>query len=164
MTSTDPPPPPQGWHTVFSNIQVYAPEEEQRTTTNGPRGSVSREGIGKTFIDMEGKAVRRQKRPGRKLDCYLLGKMGKGYPTHCCHQEEIKWKRGDYEEPTISLHSYTVPLVQWSTSLLPDMRDTGSIPRGSSDVKPGFSYLRCLTTLVIIFKASSEVIFVLNHH
>ncbi len=30
----------------------------------------------------------------------------------------------------ISLHSYTVPLVQWSTHLLPIMRDPGSIPRG----------------------------------
>jgi hypothetical protein len=33
-------------------------------------------------------------------------------------------------EPAISLHSYTVPLVQWSTCLLPVMRDPGSIPRG----------------------------------
>jgi hypothetical protein len=28
------------------------------------------------------------------------------------------------------LHSHTVPLVQWSTRLLPIMRDPGSIPRG----------------------------------
>ncbi len=35
-----------------------------------------------------------------------------------------------YGEPAISLHSYTVPLVQWSTRLLPVMRDPGSIPRG----------------------------------
>ncbi len=34
-------------------------------------------------------------------------------------------------EPAISLHSYTVPLVQWSTLLLPVMRDPGSIPRGN---------------------------------
>jgi hypothetical protein len=27
------------------------------------------------------------------------------------------------------MHSYTVPLVQWSTRLLPVMRDLGSIPR-----------------------------------
>ncbi len=33
-------------------------------------------------------------------------------------------------EPTISLHSHTFPLVQWSTSLLPVMRDVGSIPKG----------------------------------
>ncbi len=33
-------------------------------------------------------------------------------------------------EPAISLHSYTVPLVQWSSRLLPVMRDPGSIPRG----------------------------------
>jgi hypothetical protein len=33
-------------------------------------------------------------------------------------------------EPAISLHSYTVPLVQWSTRLLPVMRDPGSIPKG----------------------------------
>jgi hypothetical protein len=33
-------------------------------------------------------------------------------------------------EPAISLHSHTVPLVQWSTRLLPVMRDLGSIPRG----------------------------------
>jgi hypothetical protein len=31
--------------------------------------------------------------------------------------------------PAISLHSYTVPLVQWSTRLLPAMRHPGSIPR-----------------------------------
>jgi hypothetical protein len=28
------------------------------------------------------------------------------------------------------MHSYTVPLVQWSTHLLPVMRDLGSIPKG----------------------------------
>ncbi len=28
------------------------------------------------------------------------------------------------------MHSYTVPLAQWSTRLLPIMRDPGSIPRG----------------------------------
>ncbi len=33
-------------------------------------------------------------------------------------------------ELAISLHSYTVPLVQCSTRLLPVMRDLGSIPRG----------------------------------
>jgi hypothetical protein len=35
-----------------------------------------------------------------------------------------------FGEPAISLHSYTVPLVQWSTRLLPVMRDPVSIPRG----------------------------------
>jgi hypothetical protein len=33
-------------------------------------------------------------------------------------------------EPTISQHSYAVPLVQWSAHLLPIMRDPGSIPEG----------------------------------
>jgi hypothetical protein len=33
-------------------------------------------------------------------------------------------------EPAISLQSHTLPLVEWSTRLLPIMRDPGSIPRG----------------------------------
>ncbi len=33
-------------------------------------------------------------------------------------------------EPAISLHSYTVSLVQWVNPLLRVMRDLGSIPRG----------------------------------
>jgi hypothetical protein len=33
-------------------------------------------------------------------------------------------------EPASSLHSHTVPPVQWSTCLLPAMRDPGSIPKG----------------------------------
>ncbi len=33
-------------------------------------------------------------------------------------------------EPAISLYWHTVPLVQWSTCLLPIMRDPGSTPRG----------------------------------
>ncbi len=33
-------------------------------------------------------------------------------------------------DPAISLQSSTVPLIQWSTHLLPIMRDPGSIPRG----------------------------------
>jgi hypothetical protein len=33
-------------------------------------------------------------------------------------------------EHAISLNSYTVPLVQWSTRLLPVMRDPGSILKG----------------------------------
>jgi hypothetical protein len=36
----------------------------------------------------------------------------------------------DCGDPAISLHSYTVPLVQWCTRLLPVMRDLGSIPGG----------------------------------
>ncbi len=36
----------------------------------------------------------------------------------------------DCGEPAISLHSHTVPLVHWSTRLLPIMRYPGSIPRG----------------------------------
>ncbi len=39
-------------------------------------------------------------------------------------------KFADCGEPAISRHTYTVPLVQWSTHLLPIMRDPGSIPRG----------------------------------
>ncbi len=44
-------------------------------------------------------------------------------------------KLGHYQirncgEPAISVHSYTVPLVQWFTRLLPVMRDPGSIHRG----------------------------------
>jgi hypothetical protein len=33
-------------------------------------------------------------------------------------------------EPAISMHSYTVPLVQWSTRLLPVLRGPGSVSRG----------------------------------
>ncbi len=47
-----------------------------------------------------------------------------------------KYNRGDHYwltiycgDPAISLHSYTVLLVQWSNHLLPVMRDLGSIPR-----------------------------------
>jgi hypothetical protein len=39
----------------------------------------------------------------------------------------FSWNCG---EPAISLHLYTVPLVLWSTCLLPAVRDPGSIPRG----------------------------------
>ncbi len=42
----------------------------------------------------------------------------------------LSWILFYCEDPAISLHSYTVPLVQWSTHLLPVMRDPGSIPRG----------------------------------
>jgi hypothetical protein len=47
------------------------------------------------------------------------------------------------EEPAISLHSYTDPLVQWSTHLLPVMRDLGSIHREgltlTAVLLPGFT-------------------------
>jgi hypothetical protein len=35
-----------------------------------------------------------------------------------------------YGEPAISLYSHHVPLVQWTTRLLPVLRDPISIPRG----------------------------------
>ncbi len=38
--------------------------------------------------------------------------------------------RSDCGEPAISLHSHHVSLVQWTTRLLPVMRDPVSIPRG----------------------------------
>jgi hypothetical protein len=41
-----------------------------------------------------------------------------------------RWGGETCGEPAISLHSYTVPLVQWSIRLLSVMRDSGSIPRG----------------------------------
>ncbi len=44
--------------------------------------------------------------------------------------KEILWKRMFCAEPAISLHSHHVSLVQWTTHLLPVMRDPGSIPRG----------------------------------
>ncbi len=40
--------------------------------------------------------------------------------SHCIHTHK----------PAISLHSHHVKLVQWTTRLLPVMRDPGSIPRG----------------------------------
>jgi hypothetical protein len=42
-------------------------------------------------------------------------------------QSFVTFSSGDL---AISLHSYTVPLVQWSTRLLPVMRDPCSIPIG----------------------------------
>jgi hypothetical protein len=35
-----------------------------------------------------------------------------------------------YGEPAVSLQLFTVPLVQWSTCLLPVIRDLSLIPRG----------------------------------
>jgi hypothetical protein len=42
-------------------------------------------------------------------------------------------------EPAISLLSYHVSLVQWTTCLLPITRDPGSNPQGDACVKLGFS-------------------------
>ncbi len=44
-------------------------------------------------------------------------------------------------EPPISLHSHHVSLVQWTTRLLPVMRDPGSNPQGGTYVKLGFLLL-----------------------
>ncbi len=43
---------------------------------------------------------------------------------------KIKKEKRTCGESAISGHWYTVPLVQWSTRLLPIMRDPGSNPRG----------------------------------
>jgi hypothetical protein len=48
----------------------------------------------------------------------------------------------------ISLHSHHVSLVQWTTCMFPVMRDLDSKPQEGTYVKPGFSCLRCLATLV----------------
>ncbi len=53
--------------------------------------------------------------------------MGQLYMVNTTYKA---WKYTYCGEPTISLHSYTVPLVKWSTRLLPVMRDPGLIPRG----------------------------------
>jgi hypothetical protein len=42
-------------------------------------------------------------------------------------------------DAAISLHSYNVSQVQWTTSLLPVTSDPGSNPLGVTYVKPGFS-------------------------
>jgi hypothetical protein len=58
------------------------------------------------------------------------------FHAHCrssfrLHNWHSRLLRGEpCGEPAVSLHSYTVPLVQWSTRLLPVMRDPSSIPRG----------------------------------
>jgi hypothetical protein len=74
----------------------------------------------------------------------------------------------DCGEPAISLHSFTVPLVQLSTCLLPVMRGPGFNPQGGTYEKPGFSCWRCLATCVtptrLIIVASSEEGFVPNLH
>jgi hypothetical protein len=63
-------------------------------------------------------------------------------------------------EPAIWLHSYTVPLVQWSTCLLGVMRYPVSNLQGGTYVKLGFSCQRFLATLVtpswLIIVASSK--------
>jgi hypothetical protein len=61
-----------------------------------------------------------------------------------CHKRDVvvctyfEYKPPLCGEPVISLDSYTVPLVQCSTRLLPIMRDPGSMPRGTY-VKTRFS-------------------------
>ncbi len=58
------------------------------------------------------------------------------FHTHCrssfqFHSRHSRLLRGSpVEKLAISLHLYTVPLVQWSTRLLPVMRDPVSIPGG----------------------------------
>ncbi len=59
-------------------------------------------------------------------------------------------KRSDCGDPAISLHSYTVSLVQWVNPLLPVMRDPGSIPGG-------VGYL-CETGILLFFLALSHYI------
>ncbi len=54
-------------------------------------------------------------------------------------RKKLSEKSAECGEPAISLHCYTVPLVQWSTRLLPVIRDQGSIPRGGTNEKLGFS-------------------------
>jgi hypothetical protein len=44
-----------------------------------------------------------------------------------------------FGEPAISPHSHHNSLVQWTTRLLPVMRDLGSKPPVDTYVKPGFS-------------------------
>ncbi len=41
-------------------------------------------------------------------------------------KNKLSLRSRDCREPAISLHSYTVPLFQWSNRLLPVMRDPGS--------------------------------------
>ncbi len=52
------------------------------------------------------------------------------FPSNNYIALKIYWFKWSCGEPAISLHSHTVPLVPWSTRLLPVMRDPGSIPRG----------------------------------
>jgi hypothetical protein len=54
-------------------------------------------------------------------------------------------------EPAISLHFHHVSLVQWTTRLLPIMRNPGSIPRGGTYVKPGFLLL-ALSGYITLFR------------
>jgi hypothetical protein len=43
-------------------------------------------------------------------------------------------------DPAISLNSYHVILVQWTTHLLPVIRDLGSNPQGGTYEEPGYSF------------------------
>jgi hypothetical protein len=63
----------------------------------------------------------------------------------------------DCQLPAISLHSYTVPLVQWSTRLLPVMRDLGSIPNEGTCVEPGFSCSHYLAPRSCFFTPGSKI-------
>jgi hypothetical protein len=69
-------------------------------------------------------------------------------------------------EPTISLHSYHVSLVQWTTHLLPVIRDPGSF---SGELYETGLLLLVLSPYigdpdVIDLVASSKAGFVPNHH
>ncbi len=70
---------------------------------------------------------------GRNLvDCCRHGERGRGCGLLLWDEKKNcgLLKMRCCGEPAISLHSYRVPLVQWSTRLLPVMRDPGSIRRG----------------------------------
>jgi hypothetical protein len=67
------------------------------------------------------------------------------------HNHRVSCSRGEpCGEPLISLRSHYVSLVQWTTHLLPVMRDPGSNSQGGTYVKPGFSCKRCLATICSI--------------
>ncbi len=73
---------------------------------------------------------------------FLLHNHGVGYWGEPCG------------EPAISIHSHHVSLVQLTTHLLPVTRDLGSNPLGGTDVKPGFSWYRCLATGLCFWQMS----------
>jgi hypothetical protein len=58
------------------------------------------------------------------------------------------------EEPAISLHSHHVSLVQWTTRLLPVMRDPGSNPQGGTYIKSGYLLL-ALSRYTIMFAVNA---------
>ncbi len=51
-------------------------------------------------------------------------------PVYSCDRKLAHLYRQNCGEPAISLHLHTVPMVQWSTHLLPVMRGLGTIPWG----------------------------------